>query len=41
MWFIKYARSQGVKVTRTCYKRGGINKELLKLKKEDKRDVIP
>jgi hypothetical protein len=39
--FIEYARSQGVGVTGTCRDKGGINKELLKLKKEDKRDVIP
>jgi hypothetical protein len=38
--FVEYARSQGVGVTRTCRDRGGINKELLKLKKEDKKDVI-
>jgi hypothetical protein len=39
--FVEYARSQGVGVTGTCRDKGGINKELLKLKKMDKRDVIP
>jgi hypothetical protein len=39
--FVEYARSQGVGVTGTCRDKGGINKELLKLKKEDRRDVIP
>jgi Transposase IS4 len=39
--FVEYARSQGVGITGTCRDKGGINKELLKLKKMDKRDVIP
>ncbi len=39
--FVEYARSQGVGVTGTCRDIGGINKDLLKLKKEDKKDVIP
>jgi hypothetical protein len=39
--FVEYARSQGVGVTGTCRDTGGINKELLKLKKEDRRDIIP
>jgi hypothetical protein len=30
-----------LELTGTCRDKGGINKELLKLKKEDKRDVIP
>jgi hypothetical protein len=38
--FVKYARSQGVGVTRTCRDKAGVNQELLKLKKEDKKDVI-
>jgi len=39
--FVEYARSQGIGITGTCRERGGINKKLLKLKKEDRRDVIP
>ena len=39
--FIEYARSQGVGVTGTCRDTGGINKELLKLKKKDRQDIIP
>ena len=39
--FVEYARSQGIGITGTYRERGGINKKLLKLKKEDKRDVIP
>jgi hypothetical protein len=39
--FVKYARSQGIRVTGTYRDKEGINKELLKLKKEDKRDIIP
>jgi hypothetical protein len=39
--FVKYARFQRVKIINTCQDKGGINKELLKLKKMNKRDVIP
>ncbi len=39
--FVKYACSQGVRVTSTCQDIGGINKDLLKLKKEDKKDIVP
>jgi hypothetical protein len=38
--FVEYARSQGVGVTRTCRDKAAVNKELLKLKQEDKKDVI-
>ncbi len=34
--FVEYARSQGVGVTGTCRDKGGINKELLKLKRRIK-----
>jgi hypothetical protein len=37
--FVKYTRSQGIGVTGTCREKGGINKELLKLKNEDKKDI--
>jgi hypothetical protein len=39
--FVEYARSQGVGVTGTCRDKSGIMKELVGLKKEDKKDVIP
>jgi hypothetical protein len=39
--FIEYARSQGIAVTGTCRDTGGVIKELLDLKKKDKKDVIP
>jgi hypothetical protein len=39
--FIEYARSQGTAVTGTCRDTGGVIKELLNLKKKDKKDVIP
>ncbi len=38
--FVKYARSQGVGVTGTCRDKSGIMKELVDLKKEDKKDII-
>jgi hypothetical protein len=39
--FVQYARSKGVIVTGTCRDTGGIIKELLDLKKKDKKDIIP
>jgi hypothetical protein len=39
--FVEYARSQGVGVTGTCRDKSGIMKELVGLKKEDKKDFIP
>ena len=39
--FVEYARSQGVGVTGTCRDKSGIMKELVGLKNEDKKDVIP
>ena len=38
--FIKYTRSQGIGITGICHEKGRINKELLKLKNEDKKDII-
>jgi hypothetical protein len=38
--FVEYARSLGIGVTGTCRDKAGVNKELLKLKKMDKKDVI-
>jgi hypothetical protein len=39
--FVQYARSKGVAITGTCRDTGGVIKELLELKKKDKKDVIP
>jgi hypothetical protein len=39
--FVQYARSQGVAITSTCRDTGGVIKELLELKKKDKKDIIP
>ena len=39
--FVEYARSQGVGVTGTCRDKSGIMKELVGLKNENKKDIIP
>jgi hypothetical protein len=39
--FVEYARSQGVAVTGTCRTDGGVIQELLDLKKQDNKDIIP
>jgi hypothetical protein len=38
--FVEYARSLGIGITGTCRDKAGVNKELLRLKKEDKKDFI-
>ncbi|KAF8846478.1 hypothetical protein BDZ45DRAFT_812295 [Acephala macrosclerotiorum] len=39
--FVQYARSKGVAIMGTCRDTGGVIKELLELKKKDKKDIIP